>query len=259
MSPYASTFGRGARRRSECEFADREWSCGLRTATLHAPRSTLHERQVSPVLWLVASYLLGAIPTSYLAGQWVRGIDLRQHGSGNLGATNTFRVLGLRAAAPVMLVDLLKGFVPVWFFPQWDGSPEWSWALGYGAAAILGHIFPVYLGFRGGKGVATGAGVFLALAPVAVGIAALVWGMVLWLFRMVSLASLAAALTLILTLLATERRPAVLVFGLGVASFVIFAHRANIRRILRREEPRFGESRPMPPADSTPVKDGSVR
>ena len=87
-----------------------------------------------PGLLLLASYLLGAIPTGYLAGRWTRGIDLREHGSGNLGATNTFRVLGARIAAPVMLVDVAKGFIPAALFPLWDGVPEWGWALAYGAA-----------------------------------------------------------------------------------------------------------------------------
>ncbi|HEV2131480.1 MAG TPA: glycerol-3-phosphate 1-O-acyltransferase PlsY, partial [Longimicrobiaceae bacterium] len=191
---------------------------------------------MSPWLWLVASYLLGSIPSSYLAGRWARGIDLREHGSGNLGATNTFRVLGARAAVPVMLFDVFKGFAPVWFFPLWDGDARWTWALAYGAAAIIGHIFSIYMRFRGGKGVATAAGVFLALAPTAVGVAALVWAVAVGLFRMVSLASLAAAVTLILMLLAVERRTPVLVLGIAVSAFVIFAHRANIGRILRGEE-----------------------
>jgi glycerol-3-phosphate acyltransferase PlsY len=198
---------------------------------------------MTPWLWLVASYLLGSIPSSYLAGRWTRGIDLREHGSGNLGATNTFRVLGARAAVPVMLFDVFKGFAPVWFFSLWDGSTEWTWALAYGAAAIVGHIFSIYMRFRGGKGVATAAGVFLALAPTAVGVAALVWAGAVALFRMVSLASLAAAVTLILMLLAVERRTPVLVLGVAVGAFVIFAHRANIGRILRGEEHRFGRAR----------------
>lgn len=210
---------------------------------------------MSPWLWLPVSYLLGAIPASYIAGRAVRGIDLRKHGSGNLGATNAFRVLGWRVAAPVMLFDLLKGWAPARFFPQWDGSPRWEWALAYGAAAIVGHVFPVYMGFRGGKGVATAAGVFLALAPAAVGVALLVWLAILGLFRMVALASVGAALALALVLVATESRAAVLWLGIAVATFVIFAHRANIRRIARGEELRFGGRR-VPGAD-TPEKDAS--
>jgi len=193
-----------------------------------------------PYFWVIAAYLLGAIPTGYLAGKWTRGIDLRQHGSGNLGATNTFRVLGARIAAPVMVVDVAKGFVPAGLFGQWDGSAQWSWALAYGGAAIVGHVFPVYMRFRGGKGVATAAGVFLAIAPKAVLPALVAWLIVLKLSRMVSLASITAAVTLIASLAVTEDRVAVLVLGVVVALFVIYAHRSNIGRIRRGEEHRFG-------------------
>lgn len=191
-------------------------------------------------LLVVAAYLLGAIPSSYLAARWTRGIDLREHGSGNLGATNTFRVLGARVAAPVMIFDILKGFAPAALFPRWDGHGAWSWALAYGAAAILGHVFPVYMGFRGGKGVATAAGVFLALAPAAVAPALVVWLAVLGASRMVSLASVSAAVTLLIALALVEDRVAVQLLGVAVAAFVIFAHRSNIGRIVRGEEYRFG-------------------
>ncbi|HEX6926256.1 MAG TPA: glycerol-3-phosphate 1-O-acyltransferase PlsY [Longimicrobiaceae bacterium] len=199
-----------------------------------------------PALLALVSYLLGAIPTSYIAGRWTRGIDLRKHGSGNLGATNTFRVLGARVAAPVMVVDVAKGFLPTLLFPRWDGTPEWSWVLAYGAAAVLGHVFPVYMRFRGGKGVATGAGVFLAIAPRAVLPAVVAWLVVLKLSRMVSLASITAAVTLIAGLLVTEDRLPVLLTGVAISLFVIYAHRSNIRRIMRGEEHRFGGGRARP-------------
>ncbi|HEU0078018.1 MAG TPA: glycerol-3-phosphate 1-O-acyltransferase PlsY [Longimicrobiaceae bacterium] len=195
---------------------------------------------MSPWLLVVAGYLLGSVPASYIAGRMARGIDLREHGSGNLGATNTFRVLGARVAAPVMLFDVLKGFVPAWFFPLWDSSPDWRWALAYGAAAIVGHVFSLYMRFRGGKGVATGAGVFLALAPAAVGVAFLVWLATLWLGRMVSLASILAALTMLPLLWITSERWEVRALGGAIAAFVVFSHRANVGRILRGEEHRFG-------------------
>ncbi|MEX2570424.1 MAG: glycerol-3-phosphate 1-O-acyltransferase PlsY [Gemmatimonadota bacterium] len=192
-----------------------------------------------PWLWLIASYLLGSVPSSYIAGRLVRGIDLREHGSGNLGATNTFRVLGARVAAPVMVSDMFKGFAPAGIFAHWDGSDAWAWALAYGAAAILGHVFSVYMRFRGGKGVATAAGVFLALSPVAVGFALGAWLLVLWSSRMVSLASVVAAAILVVALILTESRPEVMSLGIAVAAFVIYAHRSNIGRILRGEEHRF--------------------
>jgi acyl phosphate:glycerol-3-phosphate acyltransferase len=197
---------------------------------------------IAPLL-VLAAYLVGSIPTSYLAGRWTRGIDLREHGSGNLGATNTFRVLGPWVAAPVMVLDVLKGAVPTALFPVWDGQLSWAWGLAYGAAAIVGHVFSVFTGFRGGKGVATAAGVFLALAPGAVLPAFAVWLMVLAAWRMVSLASIAAAATLTVALVLTEPRLPVLLLGVAVASFVVYAHRTNIRRILRGEEYRFGKGR----------------
>ena len=194
---------------------------------------------MSVALWVLAAYLLGAVPASYLAGRWTRGIDLRKHGSGNLGATNTFRVLGPRVAAPVMLFDLLKGWAPVWLFTRLDATLEWRWALAYGAAAILGHVFPVYMRFRGGKGVATAAGVFLALAPVAVGLAFFLWVFAFWRERMVSLASIVAAATLFLAVLVLPNPAEVRALVAAVALFVIWGHRANIGRILRGEEHRF--------------------
>ncbi len=195
---------------------------------------------MSPWLWVAASYFLGAIPSSYIAGRLFRGIDLREHGSGNLGATNAFRVLGARIAAPVMVADMAKGFVPAAFFPHFDAVVGWRWALVYGAAAIIGHVFPVYMKFKGGKGVATAAGVFLALSPVAVGVALAAWLVVLRGSRMVSAASIVAAVVLVVALIVTEDRPQVMTLGILVATFVIYAHRANVRRIVRGEEYRFG-------------------
>jgi len=195
---------------------------------------------VTPLLWVLISYLLGSIPSSYIAGRVVRGIDLREHGSGNLGATNTFRVLGPRVAAPVMLLDMAKGLVPAALFPQLDGEAAWGWALAYGAAAILGHVFSIYMRFQGGKGVATATGVFAALSPVATGIALVAWLLVLRFGRMVSLASIVAAATLVGALVLTEDRAEVLALGVVVAAFVVFRHRSNVGRILRGEEHRFG-------------------
>lgn len=202
---------------------------------------------MTPPGLLLLSYLLGSVPSSYLAGRWTRGLDLREHGSGNLGATNTFRVLGPRIAAPVMLFDLLKGFVPVAVFPAWDGAAS-GWALAYGAAAIVGHVFSIYMRFRGGKGVATAAGVFLALAPAAVLPALASWLAVLAVSRMVSLASVTAAVTLIVALAVTEDRPAVLGLGIAVGLFVVYAHRANLRRIASGTEHRFGRPTSQTPA-----------
>jgi glycerol-3-phosphate acyltransferase PlsY len=204
---------------------------------------------VIAALLVVVSYLVGAIPTSYIAGRLARGIDLRQHGSGNLGATNAFRVLGWRAAVPIFLGDILKGFVPVFFFPRIDDVTHYGWALAYGVTAVLGHVYSIYVGFRGGKGVATGAGVFLALAPIAVLLSLVIWITLVAATGYVSLASIAAAAALPLLVLATGAPAAVLVLSALLAAFVIFGHRANIRRLLRGEEHRF--RRRSPTVEST--------
>ncbi len=191
------------------------------------------------VALVLLSYLIGATPTSYLVGKWARGIDLREHGSGNLGATNAFRMLGWRLALPVLVIDILKGWIPAYAFARLDGAtPEW--ALAYGAAAIIGHVFSVYVRFRGGKGIATSAGVFLALAPLAALVGVLVWGVLVFSTRIVSLASIAAALALPLAVYASQGTTPVFWVSVSLAAFVIYAHRSNIRRLLRGEEHRFG-------------------
>jgi acyl phosphate:glycerol-3-phosphate acyltransferase len=194
---------------------------------------------VIPALLVLAAYLIGAIPTSYIVGRVTRGIDLRQHGSGNLGATNTYRVLGWRAATPVFIVDILKGWAPTWFFPMWDRAAAPEWALAYGAAAIIGHMFSVYVGFKGGKGVATSAGVFLALAPAAVGISLLLWVSVLYLSGYVSLASIVSAAILPLLIYFFNAPDSTLGLAVVLALVVLYAHRANIRRLVKGEEHRF--------------------
>lgn len=194
-------------------------------------------------LLLLAAYLLGAVPSSYLVARSLRGIDLRQHGSGNLGATNTFRVLGWKAATPVFLFDMAKGFVPAALFPRLDGEAAGAWALAYGAAAIVGHVFSVYVRFKGGKGVATSAGVFLALAPWAVAVGLTVWLAVLALTGIVSAASVAAAAVVPVAVWATAGRGPVLWLSGALALFIIYAHRSNIRRLLRGEERSFRRRR----------------
>jgi acyl phosphate:glycerol-3-phosphate acyltransferase len=194
---------------------------------------------VSAGLLLLAAYLLGATPTSYIAGRLARGIDLREHGSGNLGATNAFRVLGWKAATPIFILDIAKGWLPVWLFPQLDGRATLGWALAYGTAAIVGHVFSVWVGFRGGKGVATGAGVFLALAPLAVLGGLIVWATLVFTTGYVSLGSIAAAAVLPLLVLATLGAGPVLWMAIAIAAFIVFAHRANIGRLRRGEEHSF--------------------
>jgi glycerol-3-phosphate acyltransferase PlsY len=193
---------------------------------------------------LVLAYLVGAIPTSYVIGKSFHGIDLREHGSGNLGATNAFRVLGAKSAVPVVILDIAKGFVPAWFFPGIAGV-GFGWSLGFGAAAIVGHMFSVWVGFKGGKGMATSAGVFLGLAPWAVLVSLVVWCALTFSTGYVSLGSLGAALVMppLVALTPHAGGNGLLWFSIALAVVVIWAHRANIGRLLRGEENRFGHRR----------------
>lgn len=197
-----------------------------------------------PLAGLLIAYVLGSIPAAYMAGKLARGIDLRQHGSGNLGATNVYRVLGAKTAIVVLLVDALKGALPVLLLPGMTSTshPE-RWAVAYGIAAIAGHVRPVFLLWKGGgKGVATAAGVFFALAPLAMLVTTVVWMTVLYASGYVSLASLASALVLPAALLALGAGPRseILWVALAVAVFVFWTHRANIGRLRRGDESRFG-------------------
>ncbi len=195
----------------------------------------------SAILWLLASYLLGAIPTSYLLSRFFAGIDLRQHGSGNLGATNLYRVLGWKYAIPAAVVDIAKGFIPVLVFAPQVSDSE-LWALACGAAAIVGHVFSVFVGFKGGKGVATAAGVMLGLAPVALAVSAVVWAVLVRLTGYVSLGSIAAAAVLPLAVYTLEDSgtPALFWIAAAIAAAVIILHRRNIQRLLKGTENRFG-------------------
>ncbi|MBN1885657.1 MAG: glycerol-3-phosphate 1-O-acyltransferase PlsY [Candidatus Krumholzibacteriota bacterium] len=193
---------------------------------------------------VVPSYLIGAIPSSFVVGKLVRGIDLREHGSGNLGAANTFRVLGPGAAVPVLAFDIIKGFIAVRYFSTFGGPGIW-----YGMLAVLvvviGHNYSVFIGFSGGKGVGTTAGAFLALAPWAVAFCIGVWIVVLLLSRIVSIASMIASALLPFAVLFENRyldregHVAVQLLAVAVTLLILFTHRGNIRRLARGEEKRI--------------------
>lgn len=195
---------------------------------------------LSTVLAIIAAYLLGAMPTSYIAGKLGRGIDLREHGSKNLGATNVYRILGWKYAIPVALFDIAKGVIPVLLFPRWLGSSDAWLPVVLGGAAVLGHMYSPYVTFKGGKGVATAAGMFLALAPVAVLIALVVWAVCLWLTGYVSLSSIIAVGSVPLWV-ALLQPGASYVFwaSLFLVPLIVFAHRRNIARLFAGTENRF--------------------
>ena len=195
-----------------------------------------------PFVGFVAAYLLGSIPAAYIAGR-LHGTDLRTHGSGNLGATNAWRLFGWKTGLPVYLFDMAKGAAPVVLFPgMMDTSARAEWAIGYGVAAIFGHYKPIYLGGKGGgKGVATAAGVFTALAPVAALLALTAFGVILAATGFVSMGSLTAAIVLVLSILITMgTRAPVFPLSLLIAAFVFWTHRHNITRLAHGEENRFG-------------------
>jgi glycerol-3-phosphate acyltransferase PlsY len=191
----------------------------------------------SAALCLIASYFVGAIPTSYLAGRLFRGIDLREHGSRNLGATNVYRTLGWKYAIPVGLFDIAKGAVPVLVFAPLVSDSQ-VFALACGIAAILGHVFSVFVRFKGGKGVATAAGVVLALTPAAAAIAVGVFVLTVLATRYVSLGSMLGAIA---------AAPAAYFLGqvqaaelyLLLAVIIVLKHAGNVRRLAQGTESRL--------------------
>ncbi len=200
----------------------------------------------SYLLVALVGYLVGGIPTAYLAGR-LRGVDIRCHGSGNVGGTNALRVLGWKLGVPVMVLDVGKGYLATAFLPRlpvWGGEAV-SLALAAGLGAILGHVFSPYLRFRGGKGVATGAGVVLALAPLPAALSAAAFVLAVFGTGIVSLGSLSAAVTLpvgafLLDRYANHPVPMeVRALTLGLAVFVFYTHRSNIRRLIAGRENRF--------------------
>ena len=197
-----------------------------------------------PGFGILIGYLLGSIPFAYLAGKAVRGIDLRQHGSGNLGATNVYRTLGAKVAAVVFVLDTLKGALPVLAVKYYAAGPHLElWAIAAGVAAIAGHAKPLFLLWKGGgKGVATAGGVFLALAPIPTLASMATFIVVVLLTGYVSVASLSAALVLPAVLAATMGiHSPLFIVSVLVAAFVFWTHRANIGRLRRGEEHRFGK------------------
>jgi len=204
---------------------------------------------VALAVLLILSYLIGAFPTAVVVGRLLKGIDVRQHGSGNAGATNAWRVLGWRGGLPVALIDVAKGVVPAVGIARLPIGPlPFSLeivAILCGLAAVLGHVFPIYTGFRGGKGVATAGGMLIATAPVPVACALGVFLLLVFLFGKISLGSILAAWAIPVSALLLDRLTTLsyppLLIGLtgGLAVFILYTHRSNIGRLLRGEERSF--------------------
>jgi glycerol-3-phosphate acyltransferase PlsY len=192
----------------------------------------------------VPCYLLGSIPSSFVMGKLLRGIDLREHGSGNLGAANTFRVLGFGAALPVLLFDIGKGFVAVHFLSRL-GGPGTGFALLAALVVVIGHNYSVFVRFSGGKGVGATAGAFLALAPYAVGMCFVLWALTLLATRIVSVASMVSAAFLPVSILLANRlfgtdvQYSIMILAVAAAAVVFVKHRSNMRRLRDGTEKRI--------------------
>jgi glycerol-3-phosphate acyltransferase PlsY len=191
-----------------------------------------------PAIGLLIAYVAGSFPSAYIAGRLMKGIDLRTVGSGNLGATNVWRNLGAPAAVVVLLLDALKGGMPVYWLPRLLGVGDVSsdravwWALAYGIAAIVGHAKPVFLLWKGGgKGVATAAGVFAALVPGSLAITVAVFALVVAISGYVSLGSLVAAVVLPLLIWLDRGITPVFDISIAVAVFIFWSHRVNMQRL----------------------------
>jgi acyl phosphate:glycerol-3-phosphate acyltransferase len=191
------------------------------------------------ILLIAVGYALGSIPTGLLIARWQKGVDIRQHGSGNIGMTNVLRAAGKGAAALTLVGDLAKGLLPVLLARAWLTSP---WAIGLVAlAAVVGHMYPLFAGFHGGKGVATSLGAFIPLLPRPLLIAFVVWVVCVALRRQVSLGSLAAAASLPLAALLWGAPAAYVLYALVAAALIWYRHRDNLQRLLAGTEPTIGQ------------------
>ncbi len=196
-------------------------------------------------LFLFVAYLLGSIPTSVWIGKFFYNIDVREFGSGNAGATNTFRVLGKKAGIPVLIIDILKGTaaVSLSFLSGFQMETPFftNFQIGLGIAALIGHIFPVFAGFRGGKGVATILGVVICITPISCCVALLVFLTVLLITRYVSLGSIMAGISypIILNLGMHNTDVILVVFSILTAVLLVITHRKNIVRLVNKQEARI--------------------
>ena len=190
---------------------------------------------------ILIAYFIGAIPSSVWVGKGFYGIDIREYGSGNAGATNTFRILGKKAGIPVLLFDILKAWFCAAVLSFWfHNNPGTDIKLVLGLAAVIGHIFPIYVGFRGGKGIASLLGVIIAIHLHASLISMCVFVIILMISRFVSLSSILAAITFptVLMLYFKVTDSSLIVFSLMVTVLVIFTHKKNIERLFNKEESR---------------------
>ncbi|HKM42528.1 MAG TPA: glycerol-3-phosphate 1-O-acyltransferase PlsY [Limnochordia bacterium] len=191
------------------------------------------------ILILAVSYLLGSIPFGFLIARWWAKVDVREHGSGNIGMTNVLRTTGWFCALLTLIGDMGKGVVAVLLARHFLFEP--TWALVAGILAVVGHNWPIFLRFKGGKGVATVAGVLVAYQPIVAAILVVIWLAVLLIWRYISLASVVVAFCLPIALAVLQARPVEIILAIVVAAFTIIRHRSNIERLRQGTEYRFGQ------------------
>jgi len=189
-------------------------------------------------MFLVLAYLIGALPSSVWIGMKFYDTDVREHGSGNAGATNTFRVLGKRAGIIVLILDILKAWIAVSLLSVLAGNESIEFQLTLGLVSVLGHIFPIYIGFRGGKGIASLLGVIISIHPMAALISIGVFLLTLLISRFISLSSMfaACAFPVLIVYYFNESNNSLIIFSVMVAVLVIFTHKKNIERLFKNEE-----------------------
>jgi acyl phosphate:glycerol-3-phosphate acyltransferase len=199
---------------------------------------------MNSILLFIGAYLLGSIPTAVWVGKRFYNIDVREHGSGNAGATNVFRVLGKKAGIPVLLIDVIKGFLAVSLarFSQYTfGSTQFiNLQLILGVFSLVGHIFPVFASFKGGKGIATLLGIIIAVYPYAAFISILIFLVIFLISGYVSLGSMTAAVAfpIIVVYVLKISIPSLVIFSVLIAIMVLITHKKNIGRLIRNEEPK---------------------
>lgn len=197
----------------------------------------------------VLAYLFGSVPTAVWVGQIFQGIDVREYGSGNAGATNTFRVLGPKFGVPVLLIDIFKGWAAVWLATQFGemliGNSFVDYQLALGIGALVGHIFPVFAGFRGGKGIATLLGIIIAVQWQAALVAMSIFILVFLVSRIVSLSSMMAAISFPFVVVVVFKTdvPSLTIFSMFIAVLVLVTHQKNIERLIRNEESKISFGR----------------
>ncbi len=194
------------------------------------------ETNLKETLLLIGAYLLGSVPTGLLLARSM-GVNIREAGSGNIGATNVYRTIGRKLGILTLVGDCLKGLIPV-LIAKWLGLPE-IWIAAVGLAAFLGHVYTVFLGFKGGKGVATALGVLLGTSPLSVLFGVVVFALVLYKWRYVSLASITAAAVIPVLVWVVGQGPELIAMALVIAGVVILKHRENISRLKAGTENRF--------------------